>query len=306
MDPMGWSFHKSLNFGGLRLNLSKSGIGASMGIRGLRYGISPNGRQYVRCGMGGVYYQKTLSPGLGGGSPSHRPVPTHPHSGPHTNSTTGPERLIRSAAAGVIVDSTSADFIREVQQRLKTPQWHVLSLAGGFAVLLIGAALQITLIAICGAVLMLGGGMAGYMVYRAKRTTEIHYDLDDHYGRRYSELLAGFEHLRRSQRIWSVETTAAVYNAKYHAGASSVLTRKGVTAAVGNPYFLRVNMSLPMLRTRSQSLYFLPDMLLVVQGRNVGERCRMPIFTLPQMPRNLSKTNFPRAIRNRLERRGAT
>jgi len=43
---MGWGFRKSINFGPLRINASKSGLGYSIGGRGLRLGRDARGRQY--------------------------------------------------------------------------------------------------------------------------------------------------------------------------------------------------------------------------------------------------------------------
>lgn len=68
---MGWSFRKSIKLGPIRLNLSKSGLGVSTGIRGFRVSSGPRGT-YLRAGRGGIYYTKRLdSPAqyraLGGG-----------------------------------------------------------------------------------------------------------------------------------------------------------------------------------------------------------------------------------------------
>ena len=57
---MGWYLRKSLKIGPLRLNLSKSGIGTSAGITGLRIGTGPRG-QYFHAGREGLYYRKSLS-----------------------------------------------------------------------------------------------------------------------------------------------------------------------------------------------------------------------------------------------------
>lgn len=43
---MGWNLRRSVNFGPLRLNLSKSGVGYSVGVRGLRVGKDSAGRNY--------------------------------------------------------------------------------------------------------------------------------------------------------------------------------------------------------------------------------------------------------------------
>jgi len=55
---MGFGFRKSKNFGGLRINVSKSGLGFSTGVKGLRVGVSGNGKTYIAGGIGGITYRK--------------------------------------------------------------------------------------------------------------------------------------------------------------------------------------------------------------------------------------------------------
>ena len=47
--------------GPLRLNLSKSGVGVSTGVKGLSVSVGPRGT-YLNAGTKGVYYRKKLSP----------------------------------------------------------------------------------------------------------------------------------------------------------------------------------------------------------------------------------------------------
>lgn len=47
--------------GPVRLNVSKSGLGVSTGVRGARIGMNARGRAYVHGGRNGLYYRKTLS-----------------------------------------------------------------------------------------------------------------------------------------------------------------------------------------------------------------------------------------------------
>lgn len=56
---MGWYLRKSLGFGPLRINLSKSGLGGSVGVKGFRVGTGPRGR-YLHAGRGGLYYRTSL------------------------------------------------------------------------------------------------------------------------------------------------------------------------------------------------------------------------------------------------------
>src|SRR5262245_36297038 len=66
---MGFRMRKSIKVApGVRLNVSKSGVGASVGGKGGRYSVHSSGRRTVSAGGGvvpGVYYQKSVG---GGGS----------------------------------------------------------------------------------------------------------------------------------------------------------------------------------------------------------------------------------------------
>lgn len=59
---MGFYLRKSFRMGPVRLNLSKSGLGVSAGVRGARLGLTSTGRSYVHAGRGGLYLRKYLAP----------------------------------------------------------------------------------------------------------------------------------------------------------------------------------------------------------------------------------------------------
>jgi DNA segregation ATPase FtsK/SpoIIIE, S-DNA-T family len=71
---MSFFLRKSLRFGPIRFNLSKSGIGVSAGVKGLRIGKGPRGN-YVSAGRGGIYYRKTLGGKTTGQSASQPSFP---------------------------------------------------------------------------------------------------------------------------------------------------------------------------------------------------------------------------------------
>ncbi len=58
---MGFYFRKSVNLGPFRVNLSKSGVGYSVGAGGFRTGRSAGGRKYTSFGLPGtgMGYRKT-------------------------------------------------------------------------------------------------------------------------------------------------------------------------------------------------------------------------------------------------------
>jgi hypothetical protein len=60
---MGFYIRKAFNLGPLRINLSKSGIGLSTGVKGARVGITPHGRRYAHAGRFGLYWRKFFGRG---------------------------------------------------------------------------------------------------------------------------------------------------------------------------------------------------------------------------------------------------
>jgi hypothetical protein len=71
---MAWRFRKSIKLGPLRLNLSKSGIGTSIGVRGFRVGTDAKGRSYTAASIPGTgLYERKYS--KQGESAAHAAVP---------------------------------------------------------------------------------------------------------------------------------------------------------------------------------------------------------------------------------------
>jgi len=76
---MGWGFRKSINFGPLRINASKSGLGYSIGGRGFRVGRDARGRQYRSLSIPGTGIFKrtyTNTKSTTTNPPSYNPTPT--------------------------------------------------------------------------------------------------------------------------------------------------------------------------------------------------------------------------------------
>ncbi|TVR39978.1 MAG: DUF4236 domain-containing protein [Cryomorphaceae bacterium] len=57
---MAFYLRRGINFGPLRVNFSKSGIGLSAGVTGARVGINSRGQAYVHGGRHGMYYRKNI------------------------------------------------------------------------------------------------------------------------------------------------------------------------------------------------------------------------------------------------------
>jgi hypothetical protein len=59
---MGWNLRKAFNFGPLRINLSRKGVGYSVGVRGFRVGRDGTGQDYSQTSIPGTgIYKRSYS-----------------------------------------------------------------------------------------------------------------------------------------------------------------------------------------------------------------------------------------------------
>ncbi len=120
---MGLSFRKSVSFGPMRVNLSTSGIGYSVGVKGARLGVNKRGT-YVSMGAGGIQYRKYLR-----SNPNKRAYYL-PQSSPQLS--TDQLHTITSDEISQISDVDSQDFIDELAEKaakISFAKWGTLTLA---------------------------------------------------------------------------------------------------------------------------------------------------------------------------------
>jgi hypothetical protein len=106
---MSYFFRRSMSLGPIRLNLSKSGVGASLGVKGARLTMAPRGTTYITVGSHGFYYRETLSR-RGGGAAGPTPSPITTPIAPPTDE-------IITANVSDLVDSSSEALIRSLNER---------------------------------------------------------------------------------------------------------------------------------------------------------------------------------------------
>jgi hypothetical protein len=109
---MGWNFRRGLTLGPFRINLSRKGAGASVGIKGFRIGQDASGRNYSQVSIPGtgIYrrdYYKTNSLGQKPGGvpiPVNKPIPAtqKQSSNPHTISPSGKYLLALATLAALV------------------------------------------------------------------------------------------------------------------------------------------------------------------------------------------------------------
>ena len=295
---MGFYIRKGFNFGPLRLNLSRSGLGASFGVTGARVGVGPRG-SYTQLGRGGLYYRQSL------GSPEPVRRLTRP---PATDLESLPE--IESGDVGQMSDDSSAALLAELNRVHR--RWDLFPL---LLVLLLPAIAILTVMACHSfgvipwpvpeapparvpiadvlrdrlaaadparippswwAAAAVSGFLLSIPVLLWARTRDVtcgtvvlRYDLEAEAEADFARLKEAFCSFAYADAVWHVQAQGGTRNWKRNAGANTLVERKTTRPRLSQPH--RVDcVAVPTLPAGRQTLYFFPDRVLVYDDANVG------------------------------------
>jgi hypothetical protein len=267
---MGLYLRKGIRVGPLRFNLSKSGVGVSAGIRGLRVGSGPRGN-YVQMGRQGVYYRATLG-GHGRNTPRHaavptlQPIPTKPLSEP----------MPIDADAAAMVDSSSTDLLAEINTKRRMWRlwpWGLVLTFVAMGLVSNDANAPSRSNGPLPVVVLLTGMVLTWLAHRRdvlRKTTVLMYDIENEPNQRYQTLHDSFEELAKCGGRWSVAPPLSTSDQKHHGGATHLLQRRAVPVSFHQPPSVQTNIEVPSLQGRSGVLYFFPDRLMVFTASSVG------------------------------------
>ena len=250
---MGFYLRKSVSFGGVRFNFSKSGIGVSVGVKGFRVGTGPRGN-YIHMGRNGIYYRAAL-----GRKERHsQSVQIAPPEGVKRSDDGLLFQEIESGDISFIVDSSSQEIVDEINHKRKK------ILFCPFAILF--------LFVPTGGIFL--AGTAALLIYslidRKRKTTVIFYDIDEQSEQEIQQFYSAFDQLMNCHFAWHIPAKADVRDRKYHAGASLIVKRTKIQIQYKTPPYMKTNVKVPSIPTGKQILYFFPDRILVYEKKKVG------------------------------------
>ncbi len=253
---MGLRYRKSINLGGgFRINLSKSGVGYSWGVKGAR--ITKTARGTTRStisipGTGISYVEETGK---------RKNYNIRSRSGDE-NQNIHPTATAEGTSTEIIdIDSYQPaeyeDLLRSIQ---KVQNLNTLS------------TILICTFLLSAMPVFIFTGIAGVIlkVYiRQKLAITMEYAFDEEAHTAYEKLNATWMSMNENQKFWQTISESQI-NQKTSGGASRGVTRIPAKAINKTPYYIRPNIAPFGLKLRKQKLFFLPDKLLVVSGRKVG------------------------------------
>jgi hypothetical protein len=262
---VGFYIRKSLRAGPFRFNLSKSGLGVSAGVPGFRVGTGPRGN-YVHVGRGGVYYRASLGAKAGTRAGGHAPAVPQPVFTPQ------PEILmedVTGVSAAAFEPTGSGDLVQQLNDassRVATAPWVV----GLLIIVLLTKP-------VVGAILLAPGLPGAFWLWqrdRARRSVVAFYDVNDAPAQWFTQLVDTFADLAQMGGAWRINASGRIsttYQYKVNSGASALVNRVGAAFTTKGPKVLVTNIAVPTISAGRQALHFLPDRLLVREGRRFSD-----------------------------------
>ena len=264
---MGFYLRKSISAGPFRFNLSGSGLGLSVGVKGFRVGTGPRGN-YVHMGRGGIYYRAALGCRTG-----QRTDPSRPRSTPPPLNSNSPAPVLVPVEGGDVLEMAptgGADIVEQINKKLTALRSWPWAFGVGLALTFVASTepkvswlvwpLLLLTVVVC---------VLFSTLDAQRRTVVIMYDLDEESISCFKHFVEEFDELT-SRRIWNIDASGAVADWKRNAGAGQLIGRQPARLTHGTPKVIKTNVDIPAIHGGRRSIYFLPDIALVVDGNTAG------------------------------------
>jgi TonB family protein len=292
---MGFFFRKSVKFGPLRFNFSKSGVGVSAGVRGARVSTGPRGT-YINVGRNGFYYRQKID------IPTTQPQ-GHTYTNPRQGFDVAPSpqsgiNFTESAGADSFTDTTLENTLSEINGKLNASAFapivvtflsltcFALLLCLAFSGIVLSEAYAYpqpgdealistfkTIAWSCGiaAVAVIAGIVFLTRSLRRsdklRRTAQLFYEFDTPARVQHNKVLQAFEALGQSSLVWSQQTQQTTYDWKRNAGAGTLVSRRPIVVGRFEPPGIETNVPVCGFNFGNWQLFFMPDNIFVLSGK---------------------------------------
>lgn len=250
---MGFRVGKSINLGaGFRVNISKSGVGYSWGVKGARITKTAQGNTRTTFSIPGtgISHMNEVRKNVGNDEIEN------------LEDIDLSEKAMQSQSTENVnaIDCQPAEY-KELLDRIKRIQ----------NINLLSTILICTFILAVSPIFILTGltGIVLKIYVCVKLPITMEYEFDEEAKNSYNNLCEIWMSLNENNKFWQTISESHL-NEKLSGGASRGVDRISSEAITKTPYFIKTDVKPFGLKLRKQKLFFLPDKLLIISGSTVG------------------------------------
>lgn len=245
---MGFRYRKSINLGGgFRINLSKTGIGYSWGVKGYRVTKTARGTTRRTASIPGTGISYVHEIGKNNGARANRGVNSSPGQNPGTfDNHYDTQNMVNNVATAMVSEGLE-DMLVRASKALRLDKlanicfWLTFILGFGFPVLLLIAAVFLIL----------------KIFVRTKGMIDLDYSIDPDQQSIVDERMKPMIKIAQCAKVWRIMQTSKVIDKKYASGANNTVNRTACKASIKAPFPFKVNLQVASFKTGKETLLFL-------------------------------------------------
>lgn len=257
---MGFRYRKSINLGGgFRINLSKSGVGYSWGVKGYRVTKTARGTIRKTASIPGTGISFVEESGRNGAKSNKEVSPASVKHMPAINNHYD-TRNIENIVTTDMVSEGLEEMLALARKSLKLNRvanigfWVTFILGIGYPFLL--------LLALAFLILKI-------LVY-TKGTIELEYSIEPDQQSIVNERMNQIIKIAECHKVWRIIQTSKVIDKKYAAGANETVNRTACKTTTKATFPFKTNLKVASFKSGRESLLFLPDKLIIIQASKIG------------------------------------
>lgn len=283
---MGLRYRKSINLGGgFRINLSKSGVGYSWGVKGYRVTKTAKGTTRRTASIPGTGISYVHETGKNNKrNSSHGITPAVQQPVPSIDNNHYDTQNIENNVASAMVSEGLEDMLASA---VKTLKLHKVAVIGFWITAIWGFGLPVMFV-------FAAAFLALEIFVKTKGLIELDYSIDDDQQAVVDERIRPMIKITECAKVWRIMQTSKVIDRKYSSGASNTVKRTACKSSTKAPFPFKANLQVASFKAGKETLLFLPDKLFIIQGSKIGALNYSDIDTNKHTTRFVESESVPR------------
>jgi hypothetical protein len=179
---------------------------------------------------------------------------------------------IESGGGDGMAPASALELLEEIRTKQRRVRlWPFVLILGGAGLLLAAKGTDVPGWALLVGLAVVAAGTALTRLRDVlRKTVVLLYDLDGPIVEADQGLHDGFDWIAQCGGVWHLEAHGRTDDWKHQAGATHLVRRRAFRLLKGDPPGIKTNVEVPLLPVGRQTLYLLPDRVLVVESSAVG------------------------------------